>query len=344
MAAGSTIALRWKQRGRWAALSWGELATAVGRLSAGWRAQGLARGDRVLVLADARPRALLSVLALQAVGATPLVVDPRVSPGRLGELLETVEVRFVHAGGEEQVDTFLDAGGDARRIVFDRPRGLGWRRDERLVSLDVLERSEPPSPEAAPAERSAPLEIARLAPDGWQIALLHPEPHLHPAELPALSTADTALLVEELARPASLGLVVGRWLEERHQLVLPETPDSVAADLTELAPSYLAASAEFFETLRIRAIERFGAPGSLRRGLIGWAFRAPASVVARLLVLRPLRRVLGLARVRQAVAAGAPSPEAHAFFAALGVALAPAVEVATVALVGPERLVAGSAC
>jgi hypothetical protein len=68
------------------------------------------------------------------------------------------------------------------------------------------------------------------------------------------------------------------------------------------------------------------------------ALRTPSALWSRLLVLRPLRRVLGLLGVRQAVSAGLPEPATLAFFAALTIE----VEVAAVALVGaPLRRSAG---
>jgi long-chain acyl-CoA synthetase len=332
-------ALRHCQRNRWITLTWSQVQVAVARLAEGWRSLGLERGDRVLFAAGARPRALLSLLAVRAAGATPLVVEPRVEPGPLAELLASVSVRFAFADGDEQADALLPTA--IERIVYDQPRGLAWRRDPRLVSCDELELPA----DALPEEDPAPVELARPSDEGWRLALLHPEPRRYvPAGLTPLAAHDTALLAEVLAEPASLALVVGRWLGERHELVLPETPDGVLGELARLRPTYLSGSAMFFESLRAHAALRSGAPGGWRRRLIERALRRPESLLARLLVLAPLRRVLGLGRVRQAVAAGTPAAETRAFFQALGISVIPTVAVATVALAGrPARLAAGSA-
>jgi long-subunit acyl-CoA synthetase (AMP-forming) len=319
----AATALRHRRRGQWVGLSWAEVSAAVAGLTAGWRSLGLERGERVLFLISARPRTLFSLLAVQAAGGTPLVVDPGVEPARLRELLETVSVRFAVAGGEEQADAILQSGFSGP-ILYDQPRGLAWRQERQLVSLDSVGGQPVPGD-----DEEGPVEIATLAPDGWRLALIHTEArHYTPKDLPRLVSTDTVMLAEPLAEPASLALVVGRWLAERHELLLPES----GGDLAELAPTCLAGSAELFERLRAGAVERFG--GGWRRALIDRAFRAPSSWLSRLLVLRPLRRVLGLRRVRQAVAAGAPDPSTSAFFAALGIAVVPAARVAAVALVG----------
>jgi hypothetical protein len=323
-------ALRHRRRGRWLGLSWDEVEGAVSRLTAGWRSLGLAEGDRVLFLAAPRPRALFALLAVRAAGGTSLVVDPRVEPSRLRGLLETVAVRFAFASGEEQADALLQAGFGGQ-IVYDEPRGLAWRQDEQLVSLDAL----PGQPRGAAL--AGAIEVASLAADGWRLALIHHEPGVYtPKALAPLAPSDRVVLLQGLAEPATLALVVGRWLRERHELVLPESP----ADLPELAVTCLAGSAALFDGLRERTVERFG--GGWRRRLIDRAFRRPSALWSRLLVLRPLRRVLGLLGVRQAVSAGLPQPATLAFFAALTIDVVPAVEVAAVALVGaPLRRSAG---
>jgi long-chain acyl-CoA synthetase len=330
---GPTPALRHKSRGQWRSWSWEDLAVAVGRLAGGWAALGIGPGDRVLILAANRPRALWSVLAVQATGAIPLLVDPREAPGALAQLLGLVHVRFAYATNEEQVDAILDAAGAAapERIVFEEPRGLVARHDARLVPCVALEAA----PRVTLDERSAlPLELARHVDGRWEISALGPERIRQAArragERAPLSVNDEALLVETLAGPASLLLTLGRWLEDGFLLSLGETVESVALDLHEVSPSYLAAGANFFGALQGSVAERLGPPRAVRRRLVGWAVRvANDSSAGRLgralarLVLGPLARVLGLARVRQAVVAGEPSAEARALLAALGIELLP---------------------
>jgi long-chain acyl-CoA synthetase len=328
---GRTPALRHKSRGRWNTWTWEELAAAVERLAGGWRALGIAPGDRVLILAANRPRALWSVLAVQAAGGIPLLADP--GEALLAELLASVDVRFAHATSEEQVDGILEAAGAGRpeRIVFEEPRGLASRHDERLVACAVLEAAPP----VALEERVAlPLEVARLGDGGWQLSVLTSERLREAArragERAPLAPRDEALLLETLAAPASLLLTVGRWLDDGFLLSLGETAESALLDLSEVSPSYLAAGADFYAAVQARVDERLGPPRALRRRLVGWAVRVASDLSARWYrrvlarwVLRPLARVLGLGRVRQAVVAGEPPAEARALFLALGIPLLP---------------------
>lgn len=327
---GAMVALRHKSRGRWRSWTWEDLAAAVGRLAGGWAALGIVPGDRVLILAANRPRALWSVIAVQAAGGIPLLVDPREAPGRLAELLALGYGRFAYATNEEQVDGILEAAGSAapERIVFEEPRGLAARHDQRLVPCAALEGA----PRVALDERSAlPIEVARLADGGWQIDAFAPERLREAArragERAPLAASDEALLVETLAGPASL-FTLGRWLGDGFQLSLGETAESVALDLHEVSPSYLAAGAGFFAALHASVDQRLGPPRGLRRRLVGWAVRVGGDSSAgwlwrglARLVLRPLARVLGLDRVRQAVVVGEPAGEARALLRALDIDL-----------------------
>jgi long-chain acyl-CoA synthetase len=305
---GAATALRHKSRGAWQSWTWQEQSAAVGRLAAGWRAVGVAPGDRVLFLTGNRPRALWSLLAVRAVGATAVVVDPDAAPERLAELVEWLEVRFVHAAGEAQVDAIFEAGGAGlTRVVFEDGRGLAGRSDPRLVPYERL------SGEARVARVVDPpaLEVAELDGEGWRIVRVAAD------GVGEVGPGDEVMLVEPLATPASL-LLLQRWVDTGFRLALAESPQSVAGDLRDLAPSYLAASSSFFTRLHQEVVARSGAPRSLRHFLIGWGLRG-AGAVSGWLVRRPLARLLGLARVRIADATGAGlSPAARAFFTALG--------------------------
>jgi long-subunit acyl-CoA synthetase (AMP-forming) len=80
--AGDRPALRHKRHGRWRSWTWSEVRKEVETLADGWTARGLARGDRVLLVAASRPRVLWELLAVLAAGGAPLLVDPRVARGR----------------------------------------------------------------------------------------------------------------------------------------------------------------------------------------------------------------------------------------------------------------------
>jgi long-subunit acyl-CoA synthetase (AMP-forming) len=305
---GAATALRHKSRGTWRSWTWQDQSTAVERLAAGWRALGVASGDRVLFLAGNRPRALWSLLAVRAIGATGVVVDPESAPERLAELVDWLGVRFVHAAGETQVDAVLEAGGAGlSRVVFEDGRGLGGRSDSRLVSYDLLQRD----PRVARVVDPPPLEVAELDGQGWRIVRVEADGVVE------VGPGDEVMLVEPLATPASLLLLL-RWLQTGFRLSLAESPQSVAGDLRELAPSYLAASSSFFTRLHQGVVERSGAPRSLRHRLIGWGLRG-VGTFSGWLVRRPLARLLGLARVRIADATGAElTAQVRAFFTALG--------------------------
>jgi len=267
----------------------------------------------VLFHAANRPRAVWGLLAARAAGATPLLVPLGAQPEDLATLLATVDARAAFVSDEEQLDLLDEALTLARRtttIVYDEPRGIAGRQDPRLAALDGLLAGP-----ARPARESGLWEAARWSEGAWEIAAVTPV-----GEGPDAS--DEVVLAEPLAEPASLSVVLEPWLRARSTLCLAENPDSADADLAEVAPRRLAGSSAFFTGLWQRALARAGSPGGWRRRLIDAALRArgPGRVLARALVLRPLARVLGLARVRSALAVGEPLPAgARSFFAALGI-------------------------
>src|SRR5437868_10414957 len=58
-----------KRDGAYAALSWRQAAEQVGALSRGLRALGVARGDRVALIAENRPEWVIADFAIMAAGA-----------------------------------------------------------------------------------------------------------------------------------------------------------------------------------------------------------------------------------------------------------------------------------
>src|SRR5256885_7893111 len=64
-------AMREKDYGIWQSWSWAEVAAEVETLAAGLKALGFARGDRLAVIRDNRPRLYLAIAAAQALGGAP---------------------------------------------------------------------------------------------------------------------------------------------------------------------------------------------------------------------------------------------------------------------------------
>jgi long-chain acyl-CoA synthetase len=104
-----------------------------------------------------------------------------------------------------------------------------------------------------------------------------------------------------------------------------ESPTTLAENLQELQPTALGADPQIWERLHARAEQSAASATRLQRAAYRWAIGAAQgrglyATVVRFLVLRAVRRELGLARLRLAYVGAAPvPPEQRRWAAALGI-------------------------
>ncbi len=284
---GDAFALRWKSRGLWRSATWTEVGSEVDRLADGWSNLGVQAGERVLLVAANRPRAVAGLLALQSVGAVPVIAP---ADAAVAVLVDRLGTRLVFA------DDGRVAGVTAAQLLRARGPAGALAGDARhagpVAAMELVE-----------GEASASLGWADLAVEG------------------AFAADDLVVLAESIDRRAAAALL-GSWLCHGFTLALPESAATIWSNLREVRPTVLAGGPDLFSRLRAAAGDRLGPSGSWRRRVTDRAL-APegTSALARALVVRPLRAQLGLARVRQALllAGGSPAAEARAFLLALGI-------------------------
>ena len=98
-------------------LTYGELAARVDGLAAGFRALGVGRGDRVLVVLRNRLEHVLAYWALQTIGGVPTPVNFRLAAGELRYVLEDCGARVALCEAETAAALTEAAAGLALRIV-----------------------------------------------------------------------------------------------------------------------------------------------------------------------------------------------------------------------------------
>ena len=96
-ARGDRPAMREKDLGIWQSWSWADVATEVRALACGLKALGCARGDKVAIIGDNRPRLYWSIVAAQAVGAVPVPMYQDSVADELCYVIEHAEARFAIA-------------------------------------------------------------------------------------------------------------------------------------------------------------------------------------------------------------------------------------------------------
>ena len=336
---GTETVLRKKDRGIWTPVTWAELGARVRQVGGGLQTIGFGRGDAACVLAETRPEWVTIDLGILCAGGVSVGVSPTGSAEHLGHVLRESNASLLFVENEEQLDKALLTRDDCprlRRIVILDMKGLRDFTDSMCESWhDFLARG---------AEHGDAWQAGIAAITSEQSALLlfpqngagagHMLTHGDALQL----VADAAAMLGPRAGDERLAVlpmshvmerVLGLYLALHSRIVSNylESPTTFAENLQELQPTVLGADARTWERLHARANEASANATRLQQAAYRWAVRAgqgggPAAMLARWLVLRAVRRELGLARLRLAYVGAAPMPqEVRRWATALGIAI-----------------------
>jgi long-chain acyl-CoA synthetase len=346
---GDAVALRSKRHGLWQTITYGQLARRVGAVAAGLRAIGVMPGTTVALIAENSPHWVVADLAVQSLGARSVALAPQTPAPTAVRVLAACGAVAAVCGDQEQVDLVLEAGpalaAIAGLVVID-PTGTAGYDEPRLRTLADVE---------ATGEGLAAPDLAAVDPSAETVGLCSagtsgdPRVSAHSAasmmqtarnaaEWLQLTSGDRNLAVLSLATPASRLLDVYATLIAGGQIVVPESPATVAADLLEVSPSVLCVSPRALELLRQSSMRRAGESSRVRRATYRWALRALAARLDKnerartlagarrgrglpyLLVGRWIASALGVLQTRRIVVTGGSVAARDArFFWSLGV-------------------------
>lgn len=350
-------AIRMKRRGRWEELTRAGVADGAALIGAGLHASGVRRGEVVAVLADNSPTWLMADLGAQGVGAACVGVDPSGVAGQVAAALTACRAVAVLVEDEEQLDKVVEVRprlNHLRLIVVMNRQGFKGGAVEGIVTLDELRRLGAPSiPTFLQLVSAVDLQCT---------AVLSPRPSA-PGEPSFETLTHDAVLELTCAQPAAirrnpdveevlvLGHLGGRLhaagllgLLHGHVLNFAEQGGDRATDMRELQPTVVCAAAGTWEQMFADVEVRLSRGGRLARNLVrlrlercsraengdrkraGRAYQA-LGVLGWVAIERPLRKQMGLLRLRRAVVTdGRVAADARDFFASLGVTLHEHVE------------------
>ena len=103
----SRPAIREKRHGIWQSCSWVQYWAEVRDFALGLAATGFARGDKLSVIGDNRPRLYWAQLAAQCLGGIAVPVYQDSIAAELAYVLDHAEVAVIVAEDQEQVDKIL---------------------------------------------------------------------------------------------------------------------------------------------------------------------------------------------------------------------------------------------
>jgi long-chain acyl-CoA synthetase len=340
---GGEVVLRKKDRGIWTPVTWTELGARVRQVGAGLQAAGFGSGDAACVLAETRPEWVAIDLGILSVGGVSVGVSPTESAEHLGHVLRESDARALFVSNEEQLDKALlvrDACPGLRRIVILEMKGLrdfsdsmseSWR--DFLARGAEHDRANGDAWKAGIAAITAEQSALLLFPQGTLgkgRSLTHGDAlHLVADAVAMLGprAGDERLVVLPMSHV--MERVLGLYLALHSRIVSNylESPATLPENLQELQPTVLGADPQTWERLHARANQTAAGATRLQRAAYRWAIGAgqgggPFAMLARWLVLRAVRRELGLARLRLAYVGAAPvPPEVRRWAAALGIAI-----------------------
>ena len=349
------VALRHKDLGIWREYTWGEYAARAAEVGMGLVTLGVGHGDRVAVIGENRPEWVWSDVGAQGIGAIVVGVYSTSPAAEVEYVLEHSGSVVAIVEDEEQLDKVLsvrDRLPALRHIVLIEPRGAAahLRAGLAITFADLLARGLAAGSSGF-ADRVASLDHAAVAvivytsgttgaPKGAM--LTH-------ANLQAAGQAWSAMWgsdgSDELLSYLPLCHILERALSTvcalnvGYRVSFGGGGESLVSDLREVQPTFFVGVPRVWEKMLATIEIRMGDASWLKRKnyafwsargrtlarkrLEGRPFTATDSLMYALgwvLLYRPLRERLGMARVRRAGSGAAPiAPQVLEYLIAIGV-------------------------
>lgn len=357
---GDKTAHREKDMGIWKSYSWHDYWTHAKWIGLGLKALGLQRGEVVSILSEDRREWLYTDMGVQCVGGIASGVYTTDSASQLAYLINDSDSRFLFVEDDEQLDKYLEIAdqvpGLQKVIILDR-EGLHDLRHEKCVFIDELYDTGR-AYEAEHHQGEFEAEIAKSRPEDTAMliytsgttgmpkgAMLGNENILSAIEtgarcLPIFAT-DEQLCFLPLCHILERNVSVYFPLAARSKVNFAESPETVFDNMQEVSPSTFFAVPRVWEKVYSRVLVLAQEATPIGRWAFGQAIKAgqaradyvmenkpvPGGVAMRyafwdFMVLRNLRRMLGLDKMRRGGTGAAPiSPELLKWYWSIGVPL-----------------------
>ncbi|MBZ0163840.1 MAG: long-chain fatty acid--CoA ligase [Notoacmeibacter sp.] len=356
---GERTAHREKDYGIWLSYSWNDYWEHARLIGLGLKALGLKRGEVVSILSEDSKEWVYTDLGVQCVGGVGSGVYTTDSAAQLKYLVNDSDSRFLFVENDEQLDKFLEVKeempGLTKAIVYDR-EGLHGFSHDKVIFIDDLYRigrdyeKEHPGVFEEEIARSDPSDTAILVytsgttgpPKGAMISHSNIMFSLSSGAhgVPTLAT-DEQVCFLPLCHILERLFSCFAQISGRATVNFAESPETVFDNVQEVSPHTFVAVPRVWEKIYSRVMILVGDATGLQKWAFSRAVKAgmkkaecefagkpvpPGTALAfrfwDFLVLRNMRRMLGMDRLRRGGTGAAPiSPDLLKWYRAIGVTL-----------------------
>ncbi|MDU8925786.1 AMP-binding protein [Alisedimentitalea sp. MJ-SS2] len=354
---GDKVAHREKDYGIWLEYSWTDFWEHARLIGLGLRSLGMQRGDVVSILSEDNKEWIYSDLGIQCMGGICSGVYTTDSASQLEYLVKDSGSKFLFVENDEQLDKYLSVAGNmpglVNVIVYDRT-GLHEFSDDRVIFIKDLyeigrkELAANPDLFETEIDAGTPEETALLVytsgttgmPKGVDIThgnVMYTI-SIGPSTLPVYP-GDEQVCFLPLCHILERVISVFQPIAGRTVVNFAESPETVFENIQEVSPSVFTGVPRVWEKIYSRVSILLGDSTPISRWVFNRAVAAgrakadlevegkpvPGMLALRykfwdFVVLRNVRRMLGMDKLRRGTTGAAPiSPELLMWFRSIGV-------------------------
>ncbi len=354
---GERTAHREKDYGIWLSYSWNDFWNHARLIGYGLMSLGLKRGEVVSILSEDNKEWIYTDLAVQCIGGVGSGIYTTDSAKQVEYLVNDSDSRFLFLENDEQLDKYLEVKdkmpGLTKAIIFDRD-GLHDFSDESVIFLDELYdlgrkfEKENPGRFEEEIEKSQPDDTAILVYTSGTTGMPKGAMISHGNMIYSLSSgaenAPTFATDEQICFLPLCHILERLFsgfgpIASKATLNFAESPETVFDNLQEVSPHTFVAVPRLWEKIYSRVsilvsdatpMQQWAFKKAMEAGMKKAEYEAEGKPVPGgtalayrfwdRLVLRNLRRMLGMDRIRRGGTGAAPiSPELLSWFASIGV-------------------------